>query len=368
MGGETESNTPPDSTNCKEVGRRGHPYSYHSPHDTSEYARSLEKFHAMNASSPPALVLAMTIGIAGFDHVLQTPPFSNLTTKTMQEGYIPINSDLSKEILRRSHFLLQEIDKTKTDHPLRDNSMRLRMPQPSQWTREKRVKFLEEKNMLELSPLDLEFLRVKVGEISEEVVRKLSSSGKESGKRLAQEGQSEQPREGAYAPGVPTTEPKVGRDGAELTDRQVAPDEEVTVTDGGNVARAVATKRAPRPKASFAHHPNSEASRDVSGDSSPLNLLYDSVATRLYGVSNGSMILQGVSEETATGTLEYLLNNRPEASRFLKVGQGFYEANHSLTPEEKIDKCIEDLVKFHRRKRIKVETEPTPVATRTAAT
>jgi hypothetical protein len=359
---QTERN-PSDS--AKEVVRKSHPYSYPSSHDTSEYARSLEKFYVTNGSSPPALVLAMTIGIAGFDHVLKSPPFSNLTTKTMQEGYIPINSDLRKEILRRSHFLLQEIDKTKTDHPLRDNSMRLRMPQPSQWTREKRIKFLEEKNMLELNPLDLDFLRVKVGEIRDEVERKLSYSGKESGKRLVGTTGGELSRQGSLASPASALGTAMERDGAgaEIADLQAAPYQEATVTEGGSVAGVLAAKRAPRSRASVARRPILELSNDVSDESWPLNLLYDSVATRLYGVSNGSTILSGVSEETATAALEYLLNNRSEASRFLKVGHEFYEASRNVTPEEKIDKCIEDLVKFHQRKRIKVET--TPVATQT---
>jgi hypothetical protein len=229
MVGDAESIT---SGSAKDVGRKSHPYSYHSPHDTSEYARSLEKFHVMNGSSSPALVLAMTIGIAEFDHVLKSPPFSNLTTKTMQEGYIPINSDLGKEILRRSHFLLQEIDKTKSDHPLRDNSMRLRMPQPSQWTREKRVKFLEEKNMLELSPLDLDFLRVKVGEIRDEIERKLSS-GKESGKRLIGKEQGGLTR--ALASPASTLGTATKRDGAEIANHQGAHDPKVTAAEGGRI-------------------------------------------------------------------------------------------------------------------------------------
>jgi hypothetical protein len=340
------------------------PFSYHSPHDTSEYARSLETFYVMNGSSPPALVLAMTIGIAGFDHVLNSAPLSNLTTKTMQEGYIPTNSELQKEILRRSHFLLQEIDKTKTDHPLRDNSMRLRMPQPSQWTREKRVKFLEEKNMLELSPLDLEFLRVKVEEIRNEVEQKLLYVGKEGGKRMVVTGQGGVSRQGTLISSASTLDTTMGRDGPETTDRQGALDQKGSETDGGGgVAAALAVKRAPRSRASFARRAILEAPNEASDDSSPLNQFYDRVATRLYGVSNGSTILDGVSEETATATLEYLLNNRSEASRFLKVGQEFYEASRDVATEGTIDKCIEDLVKFYQRKRVKVET--TPVATQT---
>jgi hypothetical protein len=341
------------------------PFSYHSPHDTSEYARSLKTFYVMNGSSPPALVLAMTIGIAGFDHVLKSAPLSNLTTKTMQEGYIPTNSELQKEVLRRSHFLLQEIDKTKTDHPLRDNSMRLRMPQPSQWTREKRVKFLEEKNMLELSPLDLEFLRVKVEEIRNEVEQKLLYSRKEGGKRMVGTGQGGVSRQGALTSSASTLDTTMGRNGTETTDRQVAPDQKGYETDGGGggAAAAVAAKRAPRSRASFARRAILEASNEASDDSSPLNQFYDRVATRLYGVSNGTTILDGVSEETATATLEYLLNNRSEASRFLKVGQEFYEASRNVATEGTVDKCIEDLVKFYQRKRVKVETAP--VATQT---
>jgi hypothetical protein len=320
-------------------------YSYDSPHDTAEYARSLEKFITLQeeeGSNPPSLILAMTIGINGLDHVLKSPPFSDLTSKSLQESYIPINDVLKKEILRRSHFLLKEIDNKKTDHPLRDNSMRLRMPQPAQWTREKRVKFLEEKNMLELHPLDVAFLKAKVDEIKEEVGRVLMTPGAnaKSSRRQSAAGSAE----GAHSDRSAAAESGLSKMIRGMGEAAAAAGPSSSTTWQGRGSRG----RRGRVQEDF-----DDGSGGDDGDGSTSNHLCNNVATRLYGIANGSSSLFGLSEVDASAALEYLINNRREASSFLKVGHDFYKKSGDLSFEELLDKSIHDLVKFHQRKRIK---------------
>jgi hypothetical protein len=325
-------------------GARSHAYSYDSPHDTAEYARSLEKFFNLQdeGSNPPSLILAMTIGIDGLNHVLKSPPFSNLTSKSLQESYIPINDVLKKEILRRAHFLLKEIDNKKTDHPLRDNSMRLRMPQPAQWTREKRVNFLEEKNMLELHPLDVAFLTGKVEEIKEELAQVLATpgGGAKRWRRQSVAGSAE----GAHS------DRSIVESGLGVTNEGMG-----GAASGGGPASSSLQGRGLRGRRGRFQEDGDCRGEDDEENAS--NHLYDTVASRLYGAANGSTILFGLSEEDASVALEYLLNNRREASSFLKVGQDFYKQSSSLSFEEVLDKTIHDLVKFYQRKRLKA-TDP----------
>lgn len=332
-----------DTSHDKEAGGSHTSYTYDSPHDTSEYTRSLEKFFYLQdedgTPNPPSLILAMTIGVDGLDHVLKSPPFSTLKSKSLQENYIPINDVLKKEVLRRSHFLLKELD-SKKDHPLRDNSQRLRMPQPAQWTREKRVKFLEDKNMLELHPLDIAFLKAKVEDIKAEVIQMLGEQ--QQAKQSCPERQRGRPPQSSSEP-VESSEATGGKKrGSE---------------DGPAMGDATATARS----RSKGRRQSKGRHRHDGDDETRPSALCDSVAKCLYGAANGSTVLFGLSEDEATVTLEYLLNNWNEASRFLKVGQDFYNTS-MLSPEETLERSVQDLVKFCQRKRIKTEAmSPAPV-------
>lgn len=305
-------------------------YSYNSPHDSPLYVRSLAKAFGQLEDRPPSVLVAMAIGVPDFPDLLTTPPFSEITSKAVQETYVPISELLKREILRRSYFLLNEIDHKRTDHPLRDGSMRLRMPQPAQWNRDRLLKFLEEK-VIDLHEKDLQFLRLKMGEVKIEIaqhVRAIKARREAEAQQAIDRGAAHPRRrrtlEALPAPlGLGTVPP--------TTD---AP-EELPLS-------ATATGRS--------------VGEGASGSgSSESDEWTERVSKRLYGAANGLEMVEGLSDVEALDALDFLLSHKQEAVQFLQVGRAYYQPKgESAPPEAALDKTICDLSRYSQRKKAKM--------------
>ena len=110
----------------------------------------------------------MAIGHEEYKEITNKPPYSQTKKKELTSGFRPTTKHLRVEVLRRAHFMKEEIDSTAEaihNHPLYSKGRKLRMPQPSQWNTEKLTSWLM-KNTISLHQKDELFLRSRIANMA----------------------------------------------------------------------------------------------------------------------------------------------------------------------------------------------------------
>jgi hypothetical protein len=147
-------------------------HSYTSVADTDDYKRSAAiTYNKLNCK--PRVVIAMALGMIGYQGVLDKPPFSTARRKDQTDDFMPRAEDYRYEIKRRAHFFMDVEEESqyftkdlKKKHPLENMRGVVSLPQPAQWKIQALRGWLSERP-LKPSKWDSAFIQESIQKIRE---------------------------------------------------------------------------------------------------------------------------------------------------------------------------------------------------------